>query len=318
MPARTRIERDEEPLILARYQAGESARALGRDLGIDPHAILDLAKKHGVHRGYAEAHRLHFDLNGPPLTDEILADIIVRHAAGEPLYKLAREHGWKGHQDDRSRLVRALRERGADLRSRGEASRLANQHPELAGITANRWWELYWGPDSGFPSLERLAEQFGVERATLRKYLARAGITLRDSGTQVALEFRLGRLTTGNPAGYGANVVHMIAANRERPPRPATGPRPATRRSVTRPCAWCGQPVTRIPSQMPEYPGCSASHAGRASQWRRHHVDAPRPLIVEALRARLAGERTYDRSARLGAALGATEEEILEALTPDP
>ena len=86
-------------------------------------------------------------------------------------------------------------------------------------------------------------------------------------------------------------------------------------RRQTRPCEWCGAPITRSPSAFGQHAACDISHAGYARWWRRDQC-RPRPLLVQRLRDLCRDRRlTYENVAKQAGKIGAREPEILAVLT---
>jgi hypothetical protein len=229
----------------------------------------------------------------------------------------------------------ALEAAGVALRSRAEQRRLdaargraatpqsGSEEMELIDqVTPDRWRELYWGADSGFPPVKALAGRFGVDPSTLRARLRQAGITLRTRSEQARAEFRTGRRVAvghgrgGLPKGTAPTWMHHLPPAKERQRRNRIAA--AKRSRITLPCAWCGAPVERVPWRVRGAVACCGSHRAHYAMHRRWRgAEAARPLIVERLCAILLEEserHTYRQATRRGEALGAGEPEILESL----
>lgn len=247
------------------------------------------------------------------LTPAERAEVVRRYEAGETTPELAKTTGMS-----QSGIVKLLHAEGAKMR---EVSRLAGPQPThrsqprppkepkekqdpamvnrkhwelpVHEITADRWQEIYWGVGSGYPSMETLANRFGVSRETIRRHLKRHGISVRSVAEQNRIEGKRRAAPKSKPTSI-------------------TGPTLTATH-----CAWCGLPFQRRPCDLARkpYPGCTPSHAVKAAQFRRYHPNESRPLIWALLKERLAsGPATLERAEEIGAALGATEDEIFDVL----
>ncbi len=192
---------------------------------------------------------------------------------------------------------------------------------ELKAISPTRWRELYWSAAGGSPSVHALAVRFGVADRTVKRLLVAAGLRVRTYAEQQTLERRRGRwkepaTRPGNPRlgiWWEETPKHdprrkRALANLKRGRRPGKN-----RRRETKPCGWCGAPVTRIPSQFTIAGAfCDRSCAAFLTAHMRYNPDRPRPLIIEALRTAL-GTRppTWEHLEPLIERFGATEEEAL-------
>jgi hypothetical protein len=218
----------------------------------------------------------------------------------------------------------ANRRRNAERYLRG-ASGGCQETRDLASVSAERWAALYWSAESGLPSTEALDRRFGVPPGTVWRRLRRAGIRVRTRGEQQKIDLAKGRValprSLGRPDwGLGSRLRELTRARLA-----AGGPRGhAPRRRHELPCGWCGAWVSRTPCQIrPGGAFCSRSHVCHLTNWRRARGGAPRPPIIERLRAlgrlRPDGAR-YDpherRNAveRKGKEIGATWEEVFEAI----
>lgn len=320
VPGQRRFPPAQVAEVLRRYSAGESATALGREYGCATHTVVRLVREAGIHRPYAEARKLHSDLHDPPLTEAIIGEILARYAEGEALHRIAKAYGWRGHSAQR--LTKALRARGVELRGRAEATRLATQNDDLAEMSRDAWWALYWSPESRYPQVNEIAARLGVAHGTVTRYLRRHGLAVRSSAMQRSLDQRLGRSRTfpGNPHGTPRNIQFAIASNRGRKWKPESVRRAAfkRRRRVQAPCAWCGRMLERVRSAARERmycgPRCGMSHFW----WERRFPDLGRPLLVQRLRERLGGNPpTWANLEKLCPEIGAGEREILAVLGLD-
>lgn len=268
------------------------------------------------------------NLSDPTLAAQVVADYL----AGDSRRKVSGRY----HVGAET-LLRVLQAAGVPLRSPSDQKRLGaiRQHAsELRALSAARWHELYWGPER--PSLTALAARFSttehrVHWETVRRVLLEHGITLRTSTMQLQEDGAQGRhsatilrkpkrfpdLTPEQQEAIRAKLRAALLGRRHSAEhRRRNGM--AHRKRETRACRWCGRTISRKPSSFPVPPErtcCSRS----CTRWHRSHLrrdpEAPRPLIVERLRALLAAERrTYERAERLGAEIGAGEPEIIEAL----
>lgn len=163
-------------------------------------------------------------------------------------------------------------------------------------ISKARWAELYWEREK--PSVCALARTLGISHQTVRRHLRKHGIQMRTKAEQQSIDIKLGRRpNTGGWKGRGGNEPGVQpewlklspAKSKQRSAKSAV----ARRASVSIPCGWCGINVERWPSRLERYKYicCNASHRSKLVCLRTHHgPDAPRPLIVEKLKA-LAEER---------------------------
>lgn len=100
--------------LIRRYQAGESAAKLGRELGVKGDTVATWLRKAGVKmRGTAEANRIAF------LPADATADLIRRYTAGESEKKLSDSLGIS-----RSAVRSRLKAAGVPVRSHSDAERL--------------------------------------------------------------------------------------------------------------------------------------------------------------------------------------------------
>jgi hypothetical protein len=99
-----------------------------------------------------------------------------RYAAGEESTRIARDFGtapWN--------IVRAITRQGGTLRNKRDAALVHIDSP-IRHLTPRDWHELYWGEESGLPSIPDLAKKLGVSNNTVRFSLLAAGISLRGRG----------------------------------------------------------------------------------------------------------------------------------------
>lgn len=259
-----------------------------------------------------------------------MAALVAEYRAGVSQSELVRRH-----ETTQLTIQRILTAAGEPLRSRAEENRKAalEQHDSpLRTISADRWHELYWGGD--FPSLntlrDRLFEMFDKRFALahIRAVLREHGFHIRTPAEQLRLEAAFGR-HRGGTTRFDDWPPEVQELYRQRMSAAQKGKRKskehlrklgvAHRRLETRLCMWCSAPITRRPClfrQGPHGTFCSVSHANSLRFWRkRHGENASRPLILMALRERLAGgPANLERAEELGATLGATEDEIFEVL----
>ena len=198
---------------------------------------------------------------------------------------------------------------------------------EVRDISRERWWELYWAPESGHPSTRELAERFGVNYMTVVRAMKSKGVRLRTQSEQRRASMKSGRWTppAGNVDNFGGKRArpNMVPALRAKIAR-------ALERSVEVPCGWCGEVVERKPHRLRQRkPFCSRVHSGKYTRHMTCRPDEPRPLIVDRLwqltEARLKPLRERDRQGvllansyehveRVGQEIGAREPEILAVL----
>lgn len=264
------------------------------------------------------------------VTTTDIAAALAAYQAGEGLCAVARRY----HMADAT-LRRHLEAAGVPIRSKSEQCRLKalRQHASpLWEVTRDRWMELYWGPER--PSLSTLAVQMSdlaghhVSVKHLRAVLTHHGIAIRSPAEQLRIDGALGRRAEYGPPAFADLPPETQASVRAKVAAAKTGRRQsaahrrnngiAHRKSVTRPCAWCAAPVTRLPCLMrrvpPERTYCNLSCANHGMHWRRRFPDTPRPLVLARLRESLGGDPpTLARLERLAEPLGAGPREI-EAL----
>ncbi len=237
--------------------------------------------------------------------------------------------GWPRSHADRVRRV--LEDAGVPLRDRSAAA-YARHGLDLQSISSERWEELYWAPESRYPSVallaKRLSEWSGapVAENTVRRYLQRAGVTVRTQGEQEHIDIALGR--RGVPRGgrplTAADRAKALQALGKRGKQWRENVRAGARERAkdargTAPCAWCAAPREYTRSRLRELsaPVCNRSCAQRLRAWRKKLPDAPRPLIIAALqeRVRHSGRAlTLATAERFAPDVGATPAEVWAAL----
>jgi len=243
--------------------------------------------------------------------------------------RLATEYGVT-----RCNLRRWLKEAGIEPRSQREqlecdvATGRQDEYYRRGRPSPAALRERYLSPEA--PSVKTLATFYGTTRETVKQWLLAAGITPRSISEQCKCDFQTGRKTppTITPELRERMMVTRHARPRHGLPLPASmqagGPsrkRAAwhKRRPLTKPCSWCGEPVTRTQRKVPHYGckevACDRSHAARIGNHRRLRPGEPRPVIREKLAALcVKGPFTWEAIERLGAPLGAEEPEILAVL----
>src|SRR5689334_6329854 len=124
------------------------------------------------------------------LTDpQVVQDAIRAYQNGTPLTCIAEQLGVAF-----GTIRRALVKSGIEVRSMSEVQLLKNGKITTE-ISAERWRELYWGPEP--LSVFEIARRFNVKADTVRGALVRNGIALRSMSEQIKIEFRLGRMRRG-------------------------------------------------------------------------------------------------------------------------
>lgn len=247
------------------------------------------------------------------ITEEMRAEMARRYPAGEGCPEIARDLGCS------AQTVRYhLKEMGIPLRSPREAA-AQRRDPIAEQISAERLNELYWGPNSGYPSLCELGRVLGLTEMVVRKRMLRLGIKLRTMSEQIAIEHRRGRINwggkpyrKGNAANFGERSGSKLGVHKSREwiekirrTRAVLYPRP------TRPCAWCG---TTFAKQRPDQVACCKSH-GCLWRWWKRDDSQPRPLILSQLLERLETQpykllpRTRQTLQKAGADIDAGEGE---------
>jgi hypothetical protein len=311
--------RGELEALVAAYRAGEGLVALAKQYHVDWHKVKAALVKAGVPlRDRGEGVRQARAHQWAPGEREA---VVQAYQAGASLRQLAAAHRIGDRQ-----LKQFLTQAGLTLRTLAEAARQRALSPEcrdLASMSAARWRELYWGKEQ--PSVAALARRFGVSEEYLASLLDQHGFRRRTQAEQQRIEARTGRWQPGARAGLTPEVYakHRAAyeaghekARRTRQTREARARyRAARQRFESRLCVWCGETVTRTPHLFvspPERTYCTLTCSARHKWYRIHHPGAPRPLILERLRAALGkGPVTGERLDRIAPSVGAGEAEIV-------
>jgi hypothetical protein len=187
----------------------------------------------------------------------------------------------------------------------------------LADISLKALRLAYEGPDQ--PSVASLAQRWRVGRETIRRRLRHAGIPVRSAAEQGRIDLRNGRRLP--PVARGVANQSFLEAGvswSQRNPEAASAKakRAAAihaarcrQRLITRPCGYCGAPLSRSPAQAarcvsfacPEHRGKVASYKGSGK---------PLPALVEHLQSAGAAARTWEQLEPIAASMGAGEAEI--------
>jgi hypothetical protein len=206
------------------------------------------------------------------------------------------------------------------------------KNPLIDEISAARWQELYWGPESGHPSIASLAERFGVGAEAIRNRLRKFGIVTRTMSEQLALDIKHGRRKASHPGPR--SVEHLVDYwSGRKQARKHVSKRAAARVTTPEevPCSWCGAPMPRVTAERRRraFFACSASHRNYYAWHCRLREGEPRPLIVDRLQ-QLSEERlkrlrdrnpdgtlrppSWEQLEKLAEEIGAREPEIMEVL----
>jgi hypothetical protein len=111
------------------------------------------------------------------LSDSQEQEAARRYAAGEESTSIA-----QSFQVDPRTVRAAIIRQGIAIRNKREAALVHIDSP-IRHITPDEWHALYWGEDSGLPSVPDLAKILGVETNTVRFSLLAAGIPIRGRGS---------------------------------------------------------------------------------------------------------------------------------------
>jgi len=193
----------------------------------------------------------------------------------------------------------------------------------LNDVSPARLHELYWGLDSGYPSLKKLAEQLRCGDNTLAAKFRKLGIAVRSVSEQLKIEVQQGRRGVPDMTG----TKHDRMSKGYRPPwltlsgelekQRLTNSALTRRRRVVVPCGWCGAPVERTPAKLQAARDvhcnydCSQRHRVHI-RW--HGLEGLRPRILARLQEEAAGIITEERLNRIGKEIGARPSEIDEVL----
>jgi hypothetical protein len=253
-----------------------------------------------------------------------LKEFARRYNAGESMRSLQRNFGIGSREFYRVKAALEAAGIAVTWRDAGAATRLRfgiGIETDLGEVSAERWQELYWGPDSGYPSTAALGERFGVSDQTICGYLRRAGISIRSREEQLHIEFRAGRIRPPKGRAYPEGLVggHRYWKGKRLTKERREKNSASQRCRIGFHCAWCGAPGEKRPAEVGPRNYCNRSCAAYHRNWRRAHGDqAPRPLIVEQLRELMRGRpQTLETAERFAAEIGAAEPEIWAALEPE-
>lgn len=201
--------------------------------------------------------------------------------------------------------------------------------PDLA-IHPLRLKEFYWDKRMSFRQIAALTK---ISSDVLRRCARDAGIPIRTRQRAAAVMMQSGRHRSSwkrgvRPRGSAAPdskwLMQWVSENpekaaeaRERGRRRASASRWGEARGRWVHCEWCGLLVYRIPSQLRSSPHsyCCASHSRRAALHRRRDPDAPRPLLLDALRERAGGTLDLGRANAAASEVGAGDSEVQALLS---
>lgn len=242
-------------------------------------------------------------------------EILTRYAQGQTMDKIATDMAIG------SATVYRILHRHGKARTKSEAGEV-RWDTSVRNISPDRWREMYWAAGGGLPSIQMLADRFKCSGNTIRRYLRKAGIEVRDMSKQAKASFAVGRR---RPAYNPRRSENLHLRARKKPAtkqwmtyirKLATEARHLNRIVITRPCSWCGVTLERTPcAATPKQWGCCRSHGALARRFfERAEPGAIRPLILDRLRELLSDHpykaMSFDSALqKAGQTIGATDAE---------